>query len=96
MAPTRPTTDEFDERQRDMLAEDLARRLRPVCAHLSAPAFSALVSDLVAMKARFRAIEREKSFWFGVTANGPDDVVPQHDWPADAEVRRAAPRQADD
>ncbi len=50
---------EYDKR----LARDIAARLRNACAHLSPAKFDALVADLVAMRARFRDIDRNPTLW---------------------------------
>ena len=74
---------EFDGRQRDRLARDIAERLHAVCAHLSAAQFEALVDDLVAMKARFKKIDRDPSLWHPVACGYGDAVADR------AAVRRA-------
>ena len=66
---------EFDGRQRDRLARDIAQRLQAVCAHLSAAQFEALVDDLVAMKARFEKIDRDPSLWNAVACDYGDAVA---------------------
>jgi hypothetical protein len=71
------TRREYDER----LAEDLAQRLRRACAHLSPAAFNALVADLVAMKARFRAIDRNPAFWCHVRNHPAATGTEYREWP---------------
>jgi len=50
---------EFDER----VTQDIAKRLRRACAHLPPAEFDSLVADLVAMRWRFRAIDRNPALW---------------------------------
>jgi hypothetical protein len=63
------------------LAQDLARRLRRACAHLSAPEFDSLVADLVAMKARFRAIDRNPAFWCHARDHPATQPTDDGEWP---------------
>jgi hypothetical protein len=79
------TQGEYDDR----LAQDLAQRLRRVCAHLSPHDFSALVADLVAMKARFRTIERNPAFWCHVRNHPSAGGTQGKKWPM---ARPSGPR----
>ena len=67
----------YDER----VAQDIARRLRRACAHLSPAEFDSLVADLVAMRWRFRAIERNPALWCHVRDHPHARDTESRDWP---------------
>ena len=67
----------FDER----VARDIAQRLRRTCAHLSPVEFDSLVADLVAMKWRFRAIDRNPALWCHARDHPDVGNTQSRDWP---------------
>jgi hypothetical protein len=65
----------------DRVAQDIAQRLGRACAHLSPAEFDSLVADLVAMKWRFRAIERNPALWCHARDHPGAPNTEIRDWP---------------